>query len=317
MNEPSIASIPSVALIVVNWNTYGYTKSCLDQAAGLSYPHREVILVDNGSSDGSGQRLREEYPDVVFLENDRNLGFTGGNNRGIEYALAKEFKYVFLLNNDTYFQPSFLGILVDYLEAKPRVGAVQPLIFESNGERPVWHAGGIFDSLTGGTKSIKRVVEQDRPYASDWLTGCAFLIRTELVWKIGPLRNAYFAYFEDVDWSFRVRHAGYSLHIVPKAILHHEVSASTKSKIRQKEGYLSPAAHYLNVRNQFLLLKSKPKGLLKGIAWPYQVIKALAVLIYFGVRFRFKKLKAAADGLRDGLAHHPDSNNPPDISCYL
>lgn len=317
MNKSDKTRLPTVAVIVVNWNTYLYTKSCLDQASRLSYDSYQVILVDNGSSDGSGDRLSVEYPEVVFLKNTRNLGFTGGNNKGIEFALVQGFTYIFLLNNDTYFETEFLNILVDHLESNPHTGAVQPLIYEANGEQNVWHAGGMFNRFTGSTKSIKSIVHLEKAYQSAWLTGCAFLIRSEVVRKIGSLKSSYFAYFEDVDWSFRVRRAGYALEIVPKAILHHEVSASTKSKIKQKEGYLNPAAHYLNVRNSFLLLKSGPTDLIKVTAWPYQVVKATAVLIYFLLRFRFKKLHAAADGLRDGLRHSPESETPPDISCYL
>ncbi|WP_209329973.1 glycosyltransferase family 2 protein [Lunatimonas salinarum] len=308
---------PSVALVVVNWNTYGYTKSCLDQAAKLTYPNFEVLLVDNGSTDGSGQRLNAEYPHITFLPNKRNMGFTGGNNRGIEVALDRGFRYVFLLNNDTYFDAGFLDPLVAYLEANPSTGAVQPLIYEANGSKGVWHAGGMFNRLTGKTTSIKRTVNLQVPYASSWLTGCAFLVRAGVIRQVGTLRHAYFAYFEDVDWSFRITKVGFDLKIVPQAVLHHEVSASTKSKTKQKEGFLSPAAHYLNVRNQFLLLKAEPIGMVKAMAWPYQLAKALAVLGYFVVRLRLKKLRAAAAGLRDGMKDHPESGISPDISCYL
>lgn len=317
MSVAETSFFPSVALVVVNWNTYGYTKSCIEQAAKLNYPNFEVLLVDNGSTDGSGERLHAEFPHITYLPNERNLGFTGGNNRGIDVALERGFTYVFLLNNDTYFDVGFLDPLVAHLEQYPLTGAVQPLIYESNGAKGVWHAGGLFNRFTGKTTSIKRSVDLNAPYPSEWLTGCAFLVRSSVIRQVGALRDAYFAYFEDVDWSFRIRHAGYTLAIVPESVLHHEVSASTKAKTKQKEGFLSPAAHYLNVRNQFLLLKSAPKGLVKEIAWPYQLVKGLAVLSYFVLRLRLKKLRAAADGLRDGLRDHPGSEIPPDISCYL
>lgn len=308
---------PSVALILVNWNTYSYSRSCIEQAMKLNYPNYSIILVDNGSTDGSGERLFMEFPQIVYLKNEYNQGFTGGNNRGMTYALQAGFDYLFVLNNDTYFQADFLSTLVDYIERHPTVGAVQPLIYESSQEGAVWHAGGSFSRVSGSTSSIKQVLSTEVAYESEWLTGCAILIRSPIAVEVGLLRGAYFAYFEDVDWSFRIRQAGYLLHIVPKAVLRHEVSASTKSKTKQKEGFLSPAAHYLNVRNQFLLLKADPPGLHRWLAWPYQLIKALAVLGYFTLRFRWKKLRAAAAGLRDGLLHRPDSNTSPDITCYL
>ena len=308
---------PSVAIILVNWNTFDFSKSCIEQLHELSYHNFKIILVDNGSSDGSGEKLKSLFPEVTYIKNENNQGFTGGNNIGIEHALKENFDLIFLLNNDTYFGKDFLSPLVRFLEKNQSVGAVQPLIFENEKRDKVWHAGGKFSRFKGSSKSIKVKNSLNSPYSSDWLTGCALMIRSSIVREIGPLKATYFAYFEDVDWSLRIRKTGLELYIVPQSMIYHEVSGSTKSKKRAKEGFLSPLAHYLNIRNQLLLLKSHPDRVFIPSAWAYQILKISIYLSYFVLRLRFKKFKAAFAGLKAGLNHDPNSEKLPSIQCYL
>lgn len=308
---------PSVAIILVNWNTFDFSKSCIEQLHELSYHNFKIILVDNGSTDGSGEILNSLFPEITYIRNQNNLGFTGGNNSGIEHALKENFDLILLLNNDTYFEKDFLSPLVKFLEKNQSVGAAQPLIFENGNRDKVWHAGGEFSLLKGSSKSIKTKNNTNSPYPSKWLTGCAFMIRSSVVREIGSLKETYFAYFEDVDWSFRVRKAGLALYIVPESVIYHEVSGSTKSKKRGKEGFLSPLAHYLNIRNQLLLLKCHPDRIFIPSAWTFQILKISVYLIYFVLRLRFKKFKAAFAGLKAGLSDDPNSEKLPSIQCYL
>lgn len=307
----------SVAIIVVNWNTYSYSKSCLEQLVNLSYESHEIFLVDNGSDDQSGEILRQEFPQVNYHRIHQNLGFTGGNNVGIDLALSNGFDYIFLLNNDTYFDKDFLNPLVKFLDQNPEVGAVQPLIYENNEPKGVWHAGGKFNTFTGSTRSIKKEVELSDPYESEWLTGCAFMVKSSVIIDIGPLNPTYFAYFEDVDWSFRIKSYGKSLFIVPSSVLYHEVSGSTKAKTKGREGVLSPVSHYLNCRNQILLLKAHKSRINKLTTWPFQLLKFSMFFAYFILRFRFKKLRASFDGVKHGFSHNPNVKKLPNISCYL
>lgn len=307
----------SVAIIIVNWNTYAYSKSCLEQLASLSYKNFKIFLVDNGSDDQSGEILHQEFPYVNYSRNQQNLGFTGGNNVGIRLAISSGFDYIFLLNNDTYFDKGFLDPLVKFLDQNPEVGAVQPLIYEKIKQKKVWHAGGQFNTFTGSTTSIKVEVELSDPYESEWLTGCAFMIRSQVITDIGSLNPTYFAYFEDVDWSFRIKSYGKTLFIVPSAVLFHEVSGATKSKIKSREGVLSPLSHYLNCRNQLLLLKTHKSRINRLTAWPFQLLKFSMFFAYFILRFRFKKLRASFYGVKHGFTHDPDVKKLPIISCYL
>ncbi|MFD2034396.1 glycosyltransferase family 2 protein [Belliella marina] len=308
---------PSVAIIIINWNTYTHSRNCLQQLLDLKYGNYEVILVDNGSKDKSGMRLQSEFPDCTYLANTENLGFTGGNNTALKYATDKGFDYVLLLNNDTHFDSDFLLPLVAALENSPKLGAVQPIIYDFHNRKSVWHAGGVFNQRTGQCKSQKYETELTSPYFTDWLTGCAFMIRSSVLNEVGPLNQTFFAYFEDVDWSLRIRKIGYQLQIVPQSVIYHEISASTKAQAKQKEGFISPMAHYLNIRNQFLLLKSHPNQINKLLAWPYQCGKTLTFILYFLVRCRFKKLKASIHGMRDGLLDDPNDGKLPQAICYL
>ena len=105
---------PSIAIVILNWNNYPDTKKCLDSLSKLTYQNTTIILVDNGSQDDSNRLLKEEYPDITILELPKNLGFAGGTNFGIKYALKNSFKHILLLNNDTeVLAEDFLTILVE------------------------------------------------------------------------------------------------------------------------------------------------------------------------------------------------------------
>lgn len=308
---------PSVAILIINWNTYHHSRRCLKQLQNLNYDNFNVIIVDNGSIDNSGDKLSQEFPDFEYLTNSENLGFTGGNNTGLKFIKDKGFEYVLLLNNDTYFDSDFLSPLVEVLENSAEIGAVQPLIYDFHNKNSVWHAGGFFSSITGQCKSQKYVKDLNSPYSTDWLTGCAFMIRSSVLKEVGFLNQTFFAYFEDVDWSIKIKKKGYQLQIVPNSVIFHEISASTKSQIKKKEGFISPMAHYLNIRNQFLLLKSHPDQINKIVAWSFHFAKTLTFIIYFLVRFRLKKLKASIHGLRDGMLDDPLDIKTPQAVCYL
>ncbi|WP_143959323.1 glycosyltransferase family 2 protein [Litoribacter populi] len=299
-----------VAIIIVNWNTYTYSKQCIDQLIKQSYSNVEILLVDNGSHDGSGEKLRNEYPELVFFQNVDNLGFTGGNNVGLNYALEKDYEYVLLLNNDVYLEADFLAKLVEAMEVNPNLGAVQPLIYNHPEREKIWKAGGDFLTTFASTISSSTLENHSGIFTTKWLTGCALMIRKEVLHKVGPLTPSYFAYFEDVDYSFRIKKAGYELAVVLDSKIYHIASGSTKSKIKQKEGFLSPSAHYLNVRNQFFLMRQHKDLFSRFSAFPFQTAKMLGYMGYFLLRNRKKKLKAVWRGLLDGYRLDPTSPTP-------
>lgn len=296
-----MAFIPkeSVAIILVNWNGYDFTRSCLESLRKVDFPDFQVIVVDNASLNQEGKRLKKAFPEIELIENTENLGFAGGNNVGIRYALEQGFTHVMLLNNDTEVEPDFLGEMVRSFNQNPGLGVVQPLILFMHDPKKIWSAGGKWIPALGRAITLgdRHPICDYRFKKSqlDWATGCCMLISREALLKTGLLNEQYFAYFEDVEWSLRFRKVGFRIALAEKAIVCHEAGASSKKK--NSEGTLNPRVFYYHVRNQFLLIRSQKAvfGLM------YHLLRFTLWMGYFLIRGRFKKLKSVAKGIRDGL----------------
>ena len=294
----------SLAIIIVNWNGYQYSKSCLLSLRDLKYQSYEIILVDNGSADKSGDRLKEEFPEVRLISLKTNTGFTGGNNAGIEYALKAKKDLIMLLNNDTVVTPDFADILVKRLESNEKGGAVQPKIMFNKERSIIWNGGTKFSKIWFTTKTIglgqKDNGQHDLVKDVPWITGCCFLVRSSVIKEVGTLDNHYFAYYEDVDWSFRIKRAGYKLIYEPSALIFHEVGKANENMESFGEGNLSPFSHYVNMRNHIFVIRKHAKGIAWATSFLYQFYKLFGYSLYFLFRGRFKKLKASIRGFYDG-----------------
>ncbi|MBA4312068.1 MAG: glycosyltransferase family 2 protein [Chlorobiaceae bacterium] len=226
MNHP-----PLVYIIVLTWNGKSDTIECLQSLQKLSYPNYKIIVVDNASIDGTADEVMRLYPSVELVRNSSNLRFAGGNNIGINIALKKKADYVLLLNNDTIVDVNFLSHLIEAAESDEHVGMAGPKIYYHSDQKRIWYAGGKIDWWTGsvshlGVREIDKGQFIKLKY-TDYVTGCALLVKREVVEKIGLLDESYFIYGEDADWSLRTAGAGYKLLFVPQAILWHKVSVST------------------------------------------------------------------------------------------
>lgn len=294
---------PSVAIILVNWNGYLFTKACIKSLEKIEYNAFQIILVDNGSENFEGQKLKKEFPEIELIENGKNLGFAGGNNVGIRRALEDGFSYVMLLNNDTEVEPNFLEEMISKFQSNPKLGMVQPLIFFLHDRNKIWSAGGRWNSFlgraitVGDRKMIKSIDLKDSEI--DWATGCCILISKEALEQIGLLNEQYFTYFEDVDWSLRLKDKGYKIELASAAKIYHEAGASSKKK--HSEGTLSASVFYFHVRNQFFLLRDHLSGIPFCAGLGYHGIRFFTWMVYFCFRGRFQKLKAVARGIHHGL----------------
>ncbi|MBM3426425.1 MAG: glycosyltransferase family 2 protein [Bacteroidetes bacterium] len=295
-----MASTPeySVAIILVNWNGFTYTKACLESLEKVNTSAFQVVLVDNASKEGEGEQLKALFPQIHLITNSENLGFTGGNNVGIRYALTQGFDQVLLLNNDTLVDPDFLIPLQACLQ-KPGYGVAQPLICFAQDPATIWSAGGRWNSLLGRAITLGDRVPlstyQPKRTELDWATGCCMLVSREVLLQVGLLPEPYFAYFEDVEWSLRIRKAGFKIGLAEQAVIYHEAGAASKKQ--HAEGTLNPKVFYFHVRNQLFLLRQHQVVL--GFA--YHLIRFKLWLLYFLIRGRFQKLSAVVQGLRDGL----------------
>ncbi len=295
---------PSVAIVLVNWNGIELTRRCLKSLGKVSYPNFQVLIVDNGSKNEEGKILTEEYPVHQVIQLEKNIGFTGGNNAALNQVIQDDFDLVMLLNNDTEVESDFLGKLVDHLRSKDDTGAVQPLIISNPDRDRVWNAGGEINHLwmTANVlgKGTNPIDAEQNPYEIEWITGCCFLIRAEILKEIGLLDDRYFAYVEDVDWSLRIRGAGYKLYMVPASVIYHDAGGSIT--LKQREGSVNPIVHYLNIRNNIFLVKSHARGFFKLTSFSYQFFKLSGYIAYFLLRGRLKKLKYSLLGFYDGFA---------------
>ena len=281
-----------IAIIIVNWNQYELTKACLISLQNCNYKNYKVILVDNASRDNSGPKLKENFPDIIFFQNHQNKGFTGANNRGINYAIDQKYDYVMLLNNDTEVAPGFIDSLLKTFDKDKKIGAVQPLILFWKKKDLVWNYGGKFEKISGRVITLNRGLSKlhiKKSKHTDWISGCCFMVKTEVVKKVGLLDDFFFVYFEDADWSIRIKNAGYKLGLDFNSVIFHHEGASWKSKIKNREGTISPITHYLNIRNHIYFIKKHSNKFSFIGKWIFQFYKILGYLIYFLFRLRFSK----------------------------
>jgi GT2 family glycosyltransferase len=222
-----------IAVVLVNWNGASdtlATLASLDHAVGAE--SLRVIVVDNGSTDGSPARLRKERPGLELVETGANLGFAGGNDAGIRKALeGPEVGWVLLLNTDVDVDPGFLAPLVHACE-DPRVGAAGPKIFYFDPRDRLWAAGGrlriretVAVELGRGKTDSPR---WNRPRNVTYLTTCCLLIPRDVLEEVGGLDPAYFINVDDADWCRRALDAGYRLRYAPESRVWHKVAASTQ-----------------------------------------------------------------------------------------
>jgi len=250
MNTP-----PHVTIILLNWNGFQDTTACLESLEALDYPAYAVLVMDNASTDGSVERLRAQFPLLRIVVNEGNLGFAAGNNAGIRIALAEKehaTDYVWLLNNDTVTAPNALSALVAAAEA-PSIGAAGPKIYFGFPSAKIWFAGARFRRRLGqavmlGYGEADDGVCWEKVRDTDWITGCAMLIKTDVLRTVGLLDDDFFYGMEDLDFGLRVRAAGLRCIVAPKARVWHKVSASSG-------GAGSPLVMYHACRNRLLAMK--------------------------------------------------------------
>lgn len=269
-----------VYIIVLNWNGKNDTLDCLKSLRSTDYENYKIIVVDNGSEDDSAAAVRKEFPDVEIVETGKNLGFAGGNNVGIEYAIKQGTDYVFLLNNDTTVDPAYLKTLVEAAEKYPQAGALGSKIYYHSEPERIWFAGGKINRLCNkgehiGLDEIDKG-QYDQIQEVGYLTGCALLIRREIVERVGILENDYFLYYEDVDYSLRIKNAGYKILYVPASKIYHKVSRATKAG--------SSSYIYYHVRNGLVNARRNGNILVKIAIYFYTLylfLKQIIKIIFF------------------------------------
>jgi hypothetical protein len=294
-----------VAVILVNWNSLQYTIDCIESLDLVTYRNFDIIVVDNGSTDGSAEKLKEKFNHIILLQSELNLGFTGGNNLALRYAIQHEYPYSMLLNNDTFVDPDFLEVLVNFMDNHPDTGIIQPKIYFHHNRSLLWNAGSYYQSWLGRTftSGYNKISSPDSEKMKEveWVTGCAFFTRNSILKECGLLAENLFIYFEDVDLSFRIRSAGYTLIYHPASVIYHIAGASSKKMVPGKDGSLNSSVHYYNVRNRIWILKKYTPLIKAPTVGLYTLFYLSGMIVYFTARFRFNKLRAVLKAIKDGI----------------
>jgi GT2 family glycosyltransferase len=235
-----------VAVVVLNWNNEADSLECLSSLA-LSRPRVDAILVDNGSTDGSAEVLAGSGLATHVLRTGKNLGYAGGINQGVDFALAHGYEYVVVLNNDTVVPPETIGRLVAHLAAQGAPAAISPRIMYADEPASMWFGGGIVDrGWPRHLQSSELRASLDVVRESEILSGCC-IVASRASWiQAGPLDPSFFLIFEDSDWSLRAVTAGLRLLVADDCLLHHKVSRSFR------DGPLPLLGTFYFVRNGLL-----------------------------------------------------------------
>lgn len=282
------SNLPSVAVLLLNWNGWQDATECLESLRHLDYPNFKIILCDNGSSDDSLQRfdewaqrravlyrrlsrhaaettMRVVQEKLIIIENGANLGFAGGNNVGLRFALAQGVDYVWLLNADTTVKPDALAQLVAEAHADPSVGMCGSTLL-------YYHAPDTIQTLCGG--SINRRTGEPRHIAQfqkfrppipkddvlkelDYVMGASMLVSRKFLEEIGLMEEGYFLYYEEIDWAERAK-GKFKLGYAPESLVYHKEGRSVGN---QPKSY-SPTSIYFMTRSRVKFMrKFFPKAL--------------------------------------------------------
>jgi GT2 family glycosyltransferase len=298
-----VTEYPAVTIVVLNWNNAPDTLACLESLSHLDYKNYRLLIVDNGSTDGSVARIHAAFPSLQLLETGNNLGYAEGNNVGIRQALASGAEYVFVLNNDTLVEPSMLTKLVEVAESDPDIGMAGPTIYCTEpkdrlfaaGSSVLWYEGrvchrGMFE-LPGS------YVHAQMPEPVDFLVGCGVLVSRKLLEQVGLLASQYYLNFEDVEWGIRANRQRFKVVYVPQAVMWHKISATL--------GPASPANTYYMTRNALLFFWQNGGAGLRWIALARITARTARTMLAWSLRSRYRnhaykrRLKANLYALRD------------------
>lgn len=241
---------PKVSVIILSWNGLKDTIECLDSVKKIDYPNYEIIVVDNGSTDGSPEEIARLFPEITLIRNKENLGYAEGNNIGIRYALSNGADYILLLNNDTVVDAKILKSFIEAADMYPEAGIFGAKIYYYSEPNKIWSAGSGWDEkklafFLRGFGELNMNDKYNQIIGIDYVTGCALFFRKVVAQTIGLLETRFFLVAEDSDWCYRARKAGFKTLYIPNAKVWHKGAASFK-------GWGSPMRAYFNIRSSLL-----------------------------------------------------------------
>ena len=246
-------SQPIVSIIIPHWNGIEILSECIESLKKSTLPSFEIIVSDNASSDGSQAWIKENHPDIILLENDKNYGYAGGCNYGSDIAKGE---FLLFLNNDTIQNPNWLQPLVDRMKSDESIAALQPKILNYYSRNIFDYAGGsgghldlfCFPFARGRIflEQEKDTGQYDDAQKCFWASGTAMLVRKKTFFAAGKFDETFFAHMEEIDLCWRFQAMGFQVWSEPKSVIYHKNAVSLPMHTHRK--------YYLNHRNSLLML---------------------------------------------------------------
>lgn len=306
MKDPDNQHDVKVGVVLLNWNGGEFTIPCIESLlAGTMTPWR-ILVWDNASDDGSPDRIAERFPEVKVICSASNEGFARGNNLGAVELLREGADYIWVLNNDTIVDSCCLEKLLGSMERRPEAAAAIGKILYAEPSDLIWYAGAVCRPWSlemchrGASENDRGQYDQEGPVP--FISGCCMLIRREALQACGLFDERYFIYYEDSDWSLRIRQNRWMLWYEPGAILWHRVSASMKKNtLGRAGGSVSAKQHYYSTRNRLFTIRRHANR-------PWQFVSAVTCLLFDRVLIsagllvfqKWEKVRALWRGVADG-----------------
>lgn len=304
---------PKVAVIILNWNGLHLLREFLPKV--IATTDREIariIVVDNGSNDGSQELLRKEFPQVEQIFFETNLGFAAGYNKAIA---STGYPYTILLNSDVATSDGWINPLYDFMESHHDVGACQPKILSYQAPDKFEYAGaaGGYIDRNGYPYCRGRIFDTcetdkgqyDSVASIFWASGACLMVRSDLYMNVGGLDPKFFAHMEEIDLCWRILLAGYEIMAIPDSMIYHLGGGSLSDS--------NPRKTYLNFRNNLLMLhKNLPDGIRRPLLLRRRLLDTIAWM-RFMVTLKFKFATAIVKAHRDFVRMRAGYTNHPDI----
>ena len=282
---------------MINYNGYSDTCELIESLKDIeTYPY-EVVVVDNNSRDNQGNKLKEKYPQHTVVCSKENLGFSRGNNLGIEHSKGE---YLFILNNDTLISRPMLKNMVSILENHPEVGCVCPKITFYPNTKLIQYAGATaMTRITLRNDFIGYCSCDSGQYETSGITnyahGAAMMVRRKDLSIYGSLPDMYFLYYEELDWCEQMKRSGFSIWYEPSSVIHHKESASV--------GVGSPLRTYYQTRNRFIFAHRTMESCTERLlSYLYQALIAFPKrFVMFLCKGKLSHIKALTCGVIAGI----------------
>lgn len=285
-------SEPCVFTVILNTNRREDTLACLASLEQGTYKNHKIIVLDNNSNDGSVPAIQSTFPFVQIIPLTQNLGYAGNNNVGIQAALNQGADWVLVLNEDTILDPNCVPQLIQAGQSNSHIGIVGPLVYHHNEPQVIQSAGGKMGRDWQSWHLGQNEQDHDQ-FASthevDWISGCAILVRREVIEQVGMLDERFFYYWEETEWCLRAKKSGWRIMNVPQAKLWH--------KGVQRDYQPNPSVTYYATRNHFLML-AKHQAPIR--AWVSTWVQTLRTLTSWSIKPKWQSKRLHRDAMWQG-----------------